>query len=109
MTFNDYQEKARSTAIYPNLGNNYVYPVLGLCGETGEISEKIKKVLRDNDGVIGVEQKELIKKEMGDVLWYCSNLASELGLSMEEVAQTNIDKLQARKEKGVLRGSGDNR
>ena len=109
MTFNEYQNKSRETAIYPNAGDNFIYPTLGLAGEAGEISEKIKKVLRDSDGVVTDETKELLKKELGDVLWYVAQLASEFGFELDDVAQHNIDKLFSRKERGVLKGSGDTR
>jgi len=109
MTFEEYQTQSRKTAIYPNLGNNYIYPVLGLSGESGEVAEKIKKVIRDNGGVVSEEKKQEIKKELGDVLWYVAQISSELGLTMEEVAQGNLDKLASRMERGQLQGSGDNR
>ncbi len=109
MTFEEYQKKSRETAIYPNKDNNFIYPTLGLSGEAGEIAEKIKKVLRDDKGIIGKEKKEEIKKELGDVLWYISQLATELGLSLDEIALENINKLTSRKKRGKLRGSGDNR
>lgn len=109
MNFNEYDERARKTAVYPNIGNNYVYPVLGLCGEAGEVSEKIKKVIRDFGGVMSDEQKEEIKKELGDVLWYVSAISSELGFTMEEVALKNLEKLGKRAEEGKLHGKGDNR
>lgn len=109
MEFNEYDERAKKTAVYPNIGNNYVYPVLGLCGEAGEVSEKIKKVIRDFGGVMSDEQKEEIKKELGDVLWYVSAISSELGFSMEEVAQKNLEKLGKRSEEKKLHGNGDNR
>ncbi len=109
MDFNEYQKLSRRTAVYPNAGSNYVYPTLGLSGEAGEVAEKIKKVIRDEGGVISETKKKEIEKELGDVLWYISQLASELGASLDGVAQQNIDKLYARMERGVLAGSGDNR
>ena len=109
MTFEEYQKKARETAIYPNKDNNFVYPVLGLVGEAGEVAEKIKKVLRDNNGVIDEAKKQEISKELGDVLWYLAQVAFELGLSLEDVACLNIEKLNSRKDRGKLSGSGDNR
>ncbi|MCS6961908.1 MAG: nucleoside triphosphate pyrophosphohydrolase family protein [Deltaproteobacteria bacterium] len=109
MEFSEYQKKSRKTAIYPNLGNNYVYPLLGLAGETGEIFEKFKKLIRDNNGVISNEFKEAITLELGDILWYVSNLCSELKISLEEVAKKNLEKLFARKKRGKLHGSGDYR
>ena len=73
------------------------------------MAEKIKKVIRDNGGVITEEKREELKKEIGDVLWYAAGLSAELGLSLEDVAAFNIAKLQSRKERGVIKGSGDNR
>ena len=109
MTFEDYQAKARQTAIYPNKDNNFIYPTLGLVGEAGEVAEKMKKVLRDNDGIITEEKREEITKELGDVLWYIANLSKELNVSLEDVAQKNIEKLQSRQQRNELHGSGDNR
>ena len=70
MNFQEYQDKSRKTAQYPDLGKNFVYPTLGLAGEAGEVAEKIKKVIRDKNGIIDEETREMIKKELGDVLWY---------------------------------------
>lgn len=109
MTFKEYQKISRRTAIYPNAGENFIYPVLGLCGEAGEVAEKIKKILRDDGGVVSEEKKEELKKELGDVLWYISQLATELGVSLEDIAQANLKKLLSRKKRGALKGSGDNR
>lgn len=109
MNFEEYQEKSRKTALYPNVGENFVYPTLGLAGEAGEVAEKIKKVIRDKNGVIDDETRENIKKELGDVLWYVSQISSELGLSLGEVADFNIKKLYDRMERGKISGSGDNR
>ena len=109
MTFEEYQKQSRRTAIYPNKDNNFVYPTLGLSGEAGEVAEKIKKVLRDKGGVIDEVTREEIKKELGDVLWYVAQMASELGLSLDEIAESNIKKLLSRLERGVISGNGDNR
>ncbi len=109
LTFSEYQKESRKTAVYPNAGNNFIYPTLGLAGEAGEVAEKIKKVIRDKNGVIDEETKEKIAKELGDVLWYVAQLCTELGLSMEEVARKNLEKLFSRKERGVLHGEGDER
>jgi len=109
LDFNLYQKQARKTAIYPNLGNNFVYPTLGLTGEAGEVAEKIKKVLRDKNGLIDKNTRQELKKELGDVLWYLANLATEIGLSLEEIARTNLKKLASRKKRGKIHGSGDNR
>jgi NTP pyrophosphatase (non-canonical NTP hydrolase) len=109
MTFNEYQKEARKTAIYPNIGDNLVYPTLGLVGEAGEIAEKIKKIIRDNDGIVSEEKRGEIAKELGDVLWYLSQLANEMGFGLNEIAEINIKKLKSRAERGKLGGSGDNR
>jgi len=109
MKFSEYQEKSRVTALYPDKDNNFIYPTLGLVGESGEIAEKIKKVIRDNDGVMDDEKKTEIGKELGDVLWYISQLATELDVDLDEIAQGNIDKLYSRMGRGAIQGSGDNR
>ena len=109
MDFNFYQEEAYKTAIYPNKGENFTYPTLGLVGESGEIAEKIKKVLRDNGGELTPSIIEDIKFEIGDVLWYCAALAKELGITLDDIATANIIKLKSRQDRAVLHGSGDNR
>lgn len=109
MTFDEYQQKSRKTAVYPNAGNNFIYPTLGLAGEAGEVAEKIKKVLRDNNGIVDDARRDEIKKELGDVLWYVSQISTELGLSLDEVANLNIEKLYSRLERNKLSGSGDSR
>lgn len=109
MTFQEYQVAARETAIYPNKDNNFIYPTLGLAGEAGEVAEKIKKVIRDNNGIISPEKRGEILKELGDVLWYVSNLAIEVGVTLDDVATTNLEKLHSRQNRGALGGSGDNR
>jgi NTP pyrophosphatase (non-canonical NTP hydrolase) len=109
MNFNEYQIEARKTAIYPNIGKNLYYPTLGLCGESGEVAEKIKKISRDSNGLVTPEKRVELKKELGDVLWYLSNLSSELGLSLNDVAMSNISKLKERQNSNKLHGSGDNR
>ena len=96
MTFKEYQELAKTTATYPNIGNNYVYPTLGLAGETGEVAEKIKKIIRDNNGIIDSEKKEEIAKELGDVLWYLAQLGTELKLDFNYIAEKNLEKLKSR-------------
>lgn len=109
MNFNEYQIKARETAVYPNIGNCLYYPALGLAGESGEVAEKVKKMYRDDAGILTPERKDAIKKELGDVLWYVAMTAFECDLKMDEVAEFNIDKLHKRKVEGKLHGSGDNR
>lgn len=107
MTFAEYQSKARETAVYPSIGHNYVYPVLGLVGEAGEVAEKVKKVIRDSGGVIDDSARQQIHSELGDVLWYVSTLCSELSLDLQSVAENNLEKLAKRKREGKLHGSGD--
>ena len=109
MDFNDYQLKARETAIYPNLGGNIYYPTLGLCGEAGEVAEKVKKILRDDKGEITELKKQEVKKELGDVMWYLANVAWEFELTLNEIAVANLEKLQQRQVNNKLHGSGDNR
>ncbi len=109
MRFRDYQILSRKTAIYPKKGRNLSYPTLGLCGESGEVAEKVKKLLRDKKGKLDSQSKQEIIKEMGDVLWYLSAIASELKVNLEEVAKININKLSNRKKKNKIQGSGDNR
>src|SRR3989338_5320617 len=99
MNFKEYQKLSRKTAIYPKKGKNFIYPVLGLAGESGEIAEKIKKVLRDKGGKIDKTTKDEITKELGDVLWYVSQISTELRILLDEVASNNIDKLFSRKKR----------
>jgi NTP pyrophosphatase (non-canonical NTP hydrolase) len=109
MNFSEYQDFARTTAVYPNIGNNLWYPTLGLCGEAGEISEKVKKLYRDKDGVIDGQFIVDLTKELGDQLWYIAALASEININLETIAEINVQKLSDRKTRGQLHGSGDNR
>ena len=109
MDFNTYQKNARLTAQYPNLGSNYIYPTLGLVGEAGEVAEKVKKVIRDKNGIFDEESKKGIKKELGDVLWYVSNLCTEFNYSLDDIALENLEKLKLRAAKGKISGSGDDR
>ena len=100
---NDYQKQAFTTATAES--QNIYYMTMGMCGEAGEISNKVKKVMRDGKQL----DLEDIKHELGDVLWYVAGLATILGISLEDVAKANIEKLKSRKERGVIHGSGDNR
>ena len=109
MEINEYQTEARKTAVYPDIGNNFIYPTLGLCGEAGEVAEKVKKILRDENGNLTLQNIEKLTKEMGDVLWYLANLSTEINVSLEEVAQKNLDKLQSRKDRNKIHGDGDER
>ncbi|MCR4314458.1 MAG: nucleoside triphosphate pyrophosphohydrolase family protein [Candidatus Uhrbacteria bacterium] len=109
MNFSEYQEKASTTALYPSVGNNLYYPALGLGGEVGEVLNKIKKVMRDHGGTVSNEYREMLRGELGDVLWYVAALARELNLDLNDIAQANLEKLFSRKERGTLSGDGDNR
>jgi len=109
MNFNDYQNKSRKTAKYPAIGHPVIYPALGLVNETGEVAGKIKKVFRDKGGEISEETRSALKAELGDVLWYVAQVCTELDLSLDEVAEYNIEKLYSRLERGTIRGDGDNR
>lgn len=106
MNFSDYQTQAVKTAIYKQ---EIIYPALGLANEAGEVLGKIKKVLRDNDGDFTPEMSKSISDEIGDVLWYIAALSRDLGVPLEQIAQSNLDKLNSRMARGVLGGSGDNR
>jgi NTP pyrophosphatase (non-canonical NTP hydrolase) len=114
MNFNEYQDKTSSFAKYPGSNDpndlmGLLYCVLGLAGESGEVSEKVKKILRDNDGVVTPEHVAALKLELGDVQWYIGQIAKRLKLTLDEVATANIDKLQSRLIRNVMGGSGDNR
>jgi len=109
MDLNEYQKKSRITAKYPAIGHGVIYPTLGLTSEAGEVAGKIKKIFRDKDGVIGNAEREALRSELGDVLWYLAQVCTELGLSLDDVAQANIEKLYSRLERGKIGGEGDNR
>jgi NTP pyrophosphatase (non-canonical NTP hydrolase) len=110
MTFDEYQKQAQMTVL--SSGDelkDIMHWVLGITGESGEIAEKVKKIIRDKDGVFTKDDKTEIAKEIGDVLWYLAILAEQLGASLDQVAVLNLNKLKSRKDRGVLGGSGDNR
>jgi NTP pyrophosphatase (non-canonical NTP hydrolase) len=109
MLISEYQELSRRTATYPGVGDNIVYPTLGLSGEAGEVAEKVKKLLRDDGGVMSEERRAALAGELGDVLWYVAQVATEADLDLEQIAQANLDKLLSRQQRGVLSGSGDQR
>ena|SRR5437588_4086152 len=108
MDLSEYQLQSRRTAEYPREAW-LVYPALGLAGEAGEVAEHVKKVVRDDGGEITDERRAAMSKELGDVLWYVAQIASELGLDLDEIARENLDKLLSRQRRGVLSGSGDER
>ena len=110
MTFEEYQKQALMTVL--STGDEFkdlLHWVLGITGEAGEVAEKLKKIIRDKNSVVSDDDKKELATELGDVLWYLAVFANDLGVSMDEIAQTNLDKLKSRKERGVLGGSGDNR
>ena len=108
MDFNDYQQKSSSTAIYPD-GKALEYLALGLCSEAGEVAGKIKKVIRDDNSNLTEDKRFELASELGDVLWYVSQLALELNITLNVVAHENIAKLADRKARGAIGGSGDSR
>ncbi len=99
MNFDEYQDAASVTALYPNRLNNLEYPTLGLAGEAGEVANIVKKIQRDHGGEITDETRAKLKDELGDVLWYISACADELGLSLDEIAAFNVEKLAKRHSK----------
>lgn len=111
--FEKYQLATADTAVYPGaLEGNFealTYVSLGLVGEAGEIANKVKKILRDKGGIVTEEDRTELSKELGDVLWYLARLADEIGYPLEFIAQSNVNKLRSRKERGVISGNGDNR
>ncbi len=109
MDFDTYQRASRKTALYPAIGHGVIYPTLGLANEAGEVAGKVKKVFRDKAGVIGDAEREALTAELGDVLWYLAQVASELGLSLDRIAEHNLEKLSSRQARGALTGDGDTR
>ena len=110
--FDDYQEAAHGTAVYPqDAGITYSigYATLGLVGETGEIANQVKKIIRDDGGTVTRERTATLAKELGDGLWYFAEVATKLGLQLSDIAKANLKKLYDRKDRGTLHGDGDNR
>jgi NTP pyrophosphatase (non-canonical NTP hydrolase) len=106
---NEYQKLSRRTAMEVHTDHPIVYPTLGLTNEAGEFAGKVKKIFRDKQGVISEEDRQELKKELGDVLWYLAQIATELNLSLEEIASSNLQKLADRQARDQLHGEGDNR
>jgi NTP pyrophosphatase (non-canonical NTP hydrolase) len=104
----EYQRASRRTAEYPREAW-LSYPALGLAGEAGEVAEHAKKAIRDDGATVTGARRAAMAKELGDVLWYTAQLATELGLDLDAIAQANLDKLRSRQRRGVLSGSGDER
>lgn len=113
MNFDEYQKTAgeydlaRATANLKDTG--FIEKILGLVGEAGETAEKIKKILRDKDGKASKQDRVLITKELGDILWYVASIARYLGIPLSEVAELNIKKLESRRQRDKLHGEGDER
>lgn len=108
MQLSEYQRLSRRTAEYPREAW-LAYPTLGLAGEAGEVAEHAKKAIRDDGGSVSDARREAMSKELGDVLWYVAQIATELNLDLDEIAQGNLEKLLSRQRRGVLSGSGDDR
>jgi NTP pyrophosphatase (non-canonical NTP hydrolase) len=106
--FNSYQRSAKGTAIYPDK-YKILYPALGLAGEAGEVANKVKKIVRDGPENMPEDWREQLASELGDVIWYCAALASDLNISLGQVAGQNLEKLARRQQANTLSGSGDNR
>lgn len=109
MDFQTYQTCSRRTAQYPVIGHAVIYPTLGLANEAGEVAGKIKKIFRDKGGRMSEADQQALKSELGDVLWYLAQMCTELGLSLDEVAESNLSKLASRLERGQIGGEGDER
>jgi NTP pyrophosphatase (non-canonical NTP hydrolase) len=108
MELSEYQRRSRRTAEYPREAW-LAYPALGLAGEAGEVAEHAKKAIRDDGGEVGELRRAAMSKELGDVLWYVAQIATELELDLDEIARANLEKLLSRQRRGVLSGSGDDR
>lgn len=108
ITLDEYQQIALETAVYPK-EYNIVYPALGMAGEAGEVADKVKKVIRDNNADFSPLKCEEIALEIGDVMWYCAVLADRIGYRLDTIARMNNRKLKSRQLRGKLGGNGDNR
>ena len=108
-SLDDYQKQSRKTWSLIHTDHPIVYPTLGLTNEAGELAGKVKKIFRDKNGVVSEEDRQALKGELGDVLWYLAQICTELDLSLEEVAEANLEKVFSRLERGKIRGEGDHR
>ncbi len=104
MELEEYQDQATKTNIYSQDDWGMIALALGVVGEAGEVADKMKKMLRDC-----VDNTEQVADELGDVLWYISQLAPRIGYNLEDIASRNLEKLQSRQERNVIGGSGDDR
>ena len=115
MDFNTYQKLAGKTDFHTSkkekriFGNLFAYPTFGITGEAGEMADKVKKIFRDHDGKLSPEMRHDLILELGDILWYMAKMARALGVTLDEVARRNINKINSRKKRGVIKGSGDHR
>jgi len=113
MEFDEYQKKAAKYDLFEVSSDlkevGFIEKVLGLTGEAGETADKIKKILRDKDGMVSDKDRESVTKELGDVLWYVAAIARYLGVDLSEVAEGNINKLESRYQRNKLHGAGDER
>ena len=109
MNFDEYQQNSRKTALDLGPGLALIYPTLGLASEAGEVADKVKKMLRDEAGVLSDERRAKIGDELGDVLWYVAAVAHALNLSLEAIAQANLAKLKSRQKRDQIHGTGDER
>ncbi len=107
--YGPYQEQSRKTYSDIHVEGPLVYPTLGMVNEAGEFAGKVKKLFRDKGGQLSPEDREALKDELGDVLWYLTQLCTNLGFTLEEVAEANLDKLFSRLERGAISGDGDRR
>ena len=107
--FETYQRESRKTWGVIPVDHPIVYPTLGLANEAGEVAGKIKKIFRDKGGLIEDADRQALKYELGDVLWYLTQICTELDLTLEEVAAANLEKLFSRQARGLIGGEGDER
>lgn len=110
LSLKDYQEWTKTTAIYPDAGKKntqeLMYCAIGLSSETGELANFVKKIYRDGDSP---ELRDLVQKELGDIIWYAARMADALGVELQDMIELNHAKIVSRQQRGVLAGSGDNR
>lgn len=110
MDLDGYQYEAHETSYNTMIGNDpLLYPVLGLCGESGELANKVKKIYRDSGGYPSIDERNAVIDELADSLWYIAEIATQLNVSLSDVASANLEKLRNRQQRGVIGGSGDNR
>jgi len=117
LTLDDYQREARRTAIYPDKGFNLIYTVMGLCGEAGELANKVKKIMRTKGLEPGVRLSDVadvnvlssLEGELGDILWYVSQCATELHIDLNQIGRDNLEELSGRVKRGNVEGEGDDR